>query len=218
MPHRILVVDDHPLHRRVLAQQLSTLGHRAVCADDADEAVLLWSAGRFDLALLASHRFDHASLARRLRAHDAAVVRRAAPIVAYGNTVAEGMAGTAMQAHWPMPMSLDALAMALGDVLRDDDGGTPPDLARWSLFERTSRADLSAARIALAGDDAPTLRASLHRIKGAAQMLQREAIAAACLAAEAAVHAADAATMRVLVDAIEATLDAEAAASAQGNR
>jgi CheY-like chemotaxis protein len=215
MPHRILVVDDHPLQRRVLAQQLEALGHRAVFADDADEAVLLWSAGRFDLALLASHLFDNASLARRLRAHDTALARRAAPIVAYGNTVAEGPRGTAVQAHWPMPMMLDALAIALRKVLHDDDL-PPPDPARWSLFEHTSRADLAAARAALAGDDAAGLRASLHRIKGAAQMLRRDAIAAACLAAEAAVHAVDAATMSMLVDAIEASLDADALP--QGNR
>jgi PAS domain S-box-containing protein len=48
---RILVVDDHPVNRMLLEQQLASLDHAAETAADGAEALAKWSSGRFRLVL-----------------------------------------------------------------------------------------------------------------------------------------------------------------------
>jgi two-component system, NarL family, sensor histidine kinase EvgS len=44
----ILVVDDYPANRVLLARQLSFLGHHIVTADDGEQGLALWQSGHFD--------------------------------------------------------------------------------------------------------------------------------------------------------------------------
>ena len=44
----ILVVDDYPANRLLLARQLSFLGHRITTAEDGVQGLALWQAGHFD--------------------------------------------------------------------------------------------------------------------------------------------------------------------------
>src|SRR6476620_7575071 len=87
MPHRILVVDAHPLNRLVVAEQLTTLGHAPLCVDDAEQALALLDASRFDLVVTACRMpgIDGFSLAVRI--NDLAIARgvEACPIVGYSN-------------------------------------------------------------------------------------------------------------------------------------
>ena len=48
----ILVVDDNPVNRQMLAQHVAQLGHRVRTADDGREALRLLREGEFDLVLL----------------------------------------------------------------------------------------------------------------------------------------------------------------------
>ena len=75
MPHRILVVDAHPLNRLVVAEQLATLGHAPLCVDDAEQALALLDAGHFDLVVAACRMpgTDGFSLAARM--NDLAIAR-----------------------------------------------------------------------------------------------------------------------------------------------
>ncbi len=50
--HRILVVDDDPLNRDLLQQRLTRDGYSVSTAEDADRALQLVDAGRYDLVLL----------------------------------------------------------------------------------------------------------------------------------------------------------------------
>lgn len=47
----ILVVDDYPANRMLLAQQLSYLGHRVIDAENGAQGLAAWRAGRFDVVI-----------------------------------------------------------------------------------------------------------------------------------------------------------------------
>jgi two-component system sensor histidine kinase EvgS len=47
----VLVVDDHPINRMVLARQVAALGYAAEIASDGMEALEMWNAGRYGLVI-----------------------------------------------------------------------------------------------------------------------------------------------------------------------
>ena len=47
----ILVVDDYPANRVLLAQQLSYLGHRVIDAENGAHGLVAWRAGRFNVVI-----------------------------------------------------------------------------------------------------------------------------------------------------------------------
>ena len=51
--HRILVVEPHALNRIVLTEQLGTLGHATLCAEDGEQALLLLATNEVDAMLVA---------------------------------------------------------------------------------------------------------------------------------------------------------------------
>ncbi|UCO98614.1 transporter substrate-binding domain-containing protein [Metapseudomonas lalkuanensis] len=66
---RVLVVDDHPVNRQILAQQLGFLGHEVVEAENGVDALAFWRAGHFDVVATDCHmpRMSGADLARAIR-------------------------------------------------------------------------------------------------------------------------------------------------------
>ena len=66
---RVLVVDDHPVNRLLLAQQLEHLGHTVAMATDGGEALQMWRPGEFDLVITDCNMpvLSGYSLARRIR-------------------------------------------------------------------------------------------------------------------------------------------------------
>jgi hypothetical protein len=106
-----------------------------------------------------------------------------------------------------MPTSTNALAASLRAALAMPRGPHEVASAQWPLFARTSNEDLRIARDALARNDRDALRETLHRIKGAAAMIGAQAIARACADGETAVLAgANAPTLRIALDAVDACL------------
>ncbi|NUS61349.1 MAG: response regulator, partial [Lysobacter sp.] len=85
MPHRILVVDTHPLNRLVIAEQLTTLGHVAITADDGDDALALFESGRFDLVLVECRMQGMNGFTLTTRIRDLAWARgeEACPVIGY---------------------------------------------------------------------------------------------------------------------------------------
>lgn len=73
-PLHILVVDDYPPNRRLLAQQLDYLGHSAVEAEEGAQGLKAWRAERFDLIMTdcAMPVMDGYELAQSIRAEEAA--------------------------------------------------------------------------------------------------------------------------------------------------
>jgi PAS domain S-box-containing protein len=69
----VLVVDDHPTNRALLAQQLHVLGYACELAENGLEALQAWRSGRFALVLTDCHMpgMDGYQLARHIRSEEA---------------------------------------------------------------------------------------------------------------------------------------------------
>uniref|UniRef100_UPI0022EA6AD9 PAS-domain containing protein n=1 Tax=Falsiroseomonas oryzae TaxID=2766473 RepID=UPI0022EA6AD9 len=137
IPQRLLVVDDHPVNREVLARQLELLGCEADMAEDGAQAFALWRDGRYRLALVDLHMpvMDGLDLARAIRRAEAADPAR--PRTALIAVTANALKGedercyaAGMDGFLPKPLALDALARALerhlpaaADAARDAEAG-----------------------------------------------------------------------------------------------
>jgi PAS domain S-box-containing protein len=80
----ILIVDDHPVNRELLQQQVEALGYAARTAVDGSDALAQWRAGGVSLVLTDCQmpRMSGYELARQIRAREAAEGTARAPIVA----------------------------------------------------------------------------------------------------------------------------------------
>lgn len=218
--HRILVVEPHALNRIVLTEQLATLGHATLCAEDGEEALLLLATTEVDAMLVACRMpgIDGFSLSSRVRDDARRRGVRALAVIGCSGEVdvdATLAAQSGMRDCLAMPTSTTTLAVALRAALANPRNDHEVANAQWRLFARTSEDDVRIARDALARNDRGTLRESLHRIKGAAAMIGAQAIARACADGEAAVSAgADAPTLGIAIDAVEACLSDAARAQA----
>jgi CheY-like chemotaxis protein len=86
---RILVVEDHPINREVIGQQLRLLGYRSTVCTNGQEAVTALEADTYDLVLTDCHMpvMDGFDLTRSIRASDRPSVREL-PVVGLTATVA----------------------------------------------------------------------------------------------------------------------------------
>ena len=87
----ILVVDDHPVNRRILARQLNVLGYAAQTASDGEEALKLWRHGGFGLVLTDCQMpgMDGYQLARAIRALEPRGAARVAIVACTANVAHE---------------------------------------------------------------------------------------------------------------------------------
>lgn len=81
----VLVVDDHPTNRKLLAIQLGLLGLRTELADSGRSALALWQHKHFDLVITDCHmpEMDGLELARTIRAAEFARTLPRTPIFAW---------------------------------------------------------------------------------------------------------------------------------------
>ena len=88
----ILVVDDHPVNRMLLKQQLEQLGLQAEIAAHGMMALSLWQAGHFNLIITDCHmpEMDGYELTRSIREIEQHEIRERVPIIAWtANVLAE---------------------------------------------------------------------------------------------------------------------------------
>ena len=80
----VLLVDDHPTNRTVIARQLALAGFASEAVEDGEAALEAWRSGRYALLLSDVHmpRMDGYALARRIREEEAARGLARTPIVA----------------------------------------------------------------------------------------------------------------------------------------
>jgi CheY-like chemotaxis protein len=83
-PPRVLVVDDHPVNRRVLVRQLELLGLAADTANDGGEALEAWTQQNYAAVLADIHMpgMDGYALVRCIRASEAERHKDRTPVVA----------------------------------------------------------------------------------------------------------------------------------------
>jgi len=116
----VLLVDDHPTNRLVIARQLALAGFASEAANDGVEGLEMWRSGRHALLLSDVHmpRMDGYELARRIRAEESARNLPHTPIVALTASALKGEAerclASGMDDYLAKPVSIASLAATLG--------------------------------------------------------------------------------------------------------
>lgn len=135
---RLLVVDDHPVNREVLARQLELLGCEADMAADGAQGLALWRAKRHPLVLVDLHMpvMDGLDMSRAVRRDEAASpgLPRTALIAVTANALKgedERCYAAGMDAFLAKPLALDLLSRTLARFLpaqtpRGEQPGPPP--------------------------------------------------------------------------------------------
>jgi signal transduction histidine kinase/DNA-binding NarL/FixJ family response regulator len=121
---RLLVVDDHPVNREVLARQLELLGCEADMAEDGAQGLALWRGKRHRLVLVDLHMpvMDGLDMSRAIRREEAASpgTPRTALIAVTANALKgedERCYAAGMDAFLAKPLALDLLSRTLARFL-----------------------------------------------------------------------------------------------------
>ncbi|AXK39062.1 ATP-binding protein [Crenobacter cavernae] len=128
----VLFAEDNPTNRKLIVKQLKLLGLDVDAAEDGEEALGLWRAGRYSLVLTDCHmpRIDGYRLAREIRAAEAP--GRRVPIVACtahaSSEEREACRDAGMDDFLTKPLTLDKLAQCLARWLAPTGmGGEAPE-------------------------------------------------------------------------------------------
>lgn len=192
---RILVVEDHPVSRQLLQEQLGLLGQHVIAAESGGRAMELFRASAFDLILtdLNMPGMDGYTLARALRAQG---TRK--PILAVTAHASEQERAACLRAGIDevlfKPLSIPALEQALAtyagkDISLSDAGAVHQDVERmlssgplperlWTALSHSFRQHMAAIRAGLAANDMTAARNGLHAIKGAFAMVHERQLKA----------------------------------------
>ena len=193
----VLLVDDHPINRRMLARQLNALGYAVVTAADGREAVALWQRGGF-AALITDCQMpvmDGYQLAAAIRRLEVGLGTRIPIIACTANVSRESRQQcfvVGMDEVITKPVELATLKLLLDQWLPlkqavkmdlpaaplATDFGALEDLVMGDKtmrdelldeFRRANADDLKAAARAVHNVSIDDLRRCAHRIKGAAR-------------------------------------------------
>ncbi|MDF3931049.1 transporter substrate-binding domain-containing protein [Pseudomonas citronellolis] len=149
---RVLIVDDHPANRLLLAQQLQHLGHSVVMATDGGEALQLWRPGEFDLVITDCNMpvLSGYSLSRRIREIERESGAARSPILGFTANAQPDEVGRCKDAGMDdclfKPISIEHLrvyleqvqrGMASASVVLDEVVGESGDLDMGALMEMT---------------------------------------------------------------------------------
>ncbi|MDE2121127.1 MAG: CHASE domain-containing protein, partial [Betaproteobacteria bacterium] len=129
----VLVAEDNPTNREVIALQLRHLGVQARITHDGAGALRCWEEGSYGALLTDLHMpgMDGLALAREIRRRESLTQRPRMPIIALtaaagSEELAQAMA-SGMDLHLAKPVELDALRAALAGVLGGDAPHETPD-------------------------------------------------------------------------------------------
>jgi len=187
---RVLVVDDHPVNRKLLQGQLVTLGYAADAAEEGASALRRCTDTRYDLVMtdLNMPGMDGYTLARVLRAQYPALPVVA--VTAHASAAEHARCAEAgIVAVLVKPVLLETIdrtvrrhahavpAQAAGRHTLVDlaEGPLPPDV--HALLDTSLAQSLAAAREAVARGDIPALRHELHSLRGAFATIHEHAVA-----------------------------------------
>lgn len=172
----ILIVDDHPTNRLVVARQLALAGYASEAVDDGAQGLERWRSGRYALVLSDVHMpvMDGYQMARALREEEMRAHRVRTPVVALTAAALKGEAERCLSAgmddYLAKPVSIAELAACLLKWLphtRAPETGTLPSLPIAPLPTslpqlHTPPSPLDPSVLAeLTGGDAADLRAVL---------------------------------------------------------
>ena len=121
---KVLVADDNPTNRKVIALMLTAAGVDAACVEDGRQAVDAWRAGGFDAILMDLRMpvMDGLEAIRTIRAEESAAgLRRALIVVLSANTSPADRAASAAAGaddHLGKPIDADTLISTLSAAPR----------------------------------------------------------------------------------------------------
>jgi CheY-like chemotaxis protein len=230
---RLLVADDHPVNVEVILRQLELLGLSADVAEDGAAALALWRQTHHAIVLLDLHMpvLDGFGLAEAIRREEVAHALPRSGLIAVTADALKGKEtrclAAGMDRFLPKPISLDALARALGRWIPDLAPATAPaEAASAALFDpRALRGLFGAGAPGLAAlmrtfaasatrdvasmraaPDAQGLAAAAHRLHGAARTAGAMFLAEQAARAEAAANAGDLTAARSAADGMDGLL------------
>lgn len=192
---RVLVVEDHPVNRELIGDQLDLLGYDACLAANAGEALQLYAAEQYDMVLtdLSMQGVDGYMLARMLREQGArlpivAVTAHASPEVRR-RCLAAGIDDVLLK-----PMSLREIDRIMRRHLAASHLRSSQPLQAAServlsarllqALRDSSEASFGQMRAACAQRRHDVVLEQLHAIKGAFAMQQQQSVVSACSALE----------------------------------
>ena len=131
----ILVVDDHPINRMVMRQQMHALGYAAEDVESGAEALERLQTGRFSLVLtdLNMPRMSGYDFTRRVREAELKAANGRIPIIACSANAITGVRQECLDAgmddYISKPLNLQVLSEKLGQWLPGAVTPTPPSAA-----------------------------------------------------------------------------------------
>ncbi|MDP9522191.1 transporter substrate-binding domain-containing protein [Pseudomonas putida] len=200
---RVLVVDDYPANRLLLAHQLDFLGHQVQVAEDGEQALRLWLRQPFDVVISDCNmpRLGGHALTRAIREHER---RRALPRCWVVGLTASAMEQERRHARAAgmdrclfKPLDLDMLTQTMRacEPRRRRAGKAQPvvDLAHLHKLVGNDQAALVTLMADLARSnrqdlimlghlaEGPAAFAELaHRVKGGARIVRAQAVVECC--------------------------------------
>ncbi|GLQ45800.1 hypothetical protein GCM10007862_08510 [Dyella lipolytica] len=196
----VLLVDDNPVNRELIQQQLETLGYTVDTAEDGVTALGLWRDGRYGIVLtdINMPNMNGYELTQQLRAKGVTQ-----PILAVTATALASEKARCKQAGINdlllKPLSLERLGEAMSRYFdRVSQPSVSPIKATWAskfpekvcrVFVESGTRDLDAIRDATHTRNQDALLERLHSLKGALLMLGERDVAEQCAVLETLIDA-----------------------------
>ncbi|MCX7168433.1 MAG: ATP-binding protein, partial [Rhodocyclales bacterium] len=186
----VLIVDDHPINRKLLARQIELLGLRAETTENGEAALAQWRTGRYAVVITDCHMpvMDGYALTRAIRGIEVDEARSRTPVFAWtANALAdeiENCQAAGMDELLVKPADLVQLKAVLRKWLPTGVAGSVDTLAAVSPAPTLVPVDVSVLA-ALVGDDPATIREFLLDFRTSATSIAAE-LSAACAAGAAA--------------------------------
>ncbi|WP_250548404.1 ATP-binding protein [Pseudomonas congelans] len=201
----LLVVDDMSANRLVLTGQLEFLGHQVTAVEDGKAALSSWCEGVFDAVITDCNMpgISGYALTQAIRQIEEKEQRQRCPVIGCTANAMSDEAARCEQAGMDglliKPLSLARLAQELADRVREPtfDIGTlqtmtqaNPQQMQRLLGElwKNLRHEHALLEPAVSANDWKTLGACLHRLKGAASLVDAVPLAKACAALDDSVR------------------------------
>lgn len=222
---RLLVVDDLSANRLVLTRQLEFLGHQVLPVDSGEAALQTWREQDFDAVITDCNMpgVTGYALTEAIRELEAQDMREHCPIIGCTanamNDERERCLRAGMDGLLIKPLSLERLANELDALVRERlfDIRTLRRMTQANqeqmqrllseLWKNLSE-ERETLQAAVDGGDWETLGAALHRLKGAACLVDAVPLARACAALAGCVADECRATLAQHWAALESTMDA----------
>jgi PAS domain S-box-containing protein len=231
----LLVADDHPTNRALIARQMQLLGLPVELAENGNQALAKWKHGDYALIVTDVHMpvMDGFELAQAVREIEAREGRKHTPILAWTAAAMDEEVARARAAgmddllvkptelaelrrtlsRW-LPFAatngqapLPALDAVLDrNVLGQLAEGAEEERLILADFLHQTRGDLAALAAALDADDGAAAARQAHRIKGASRMVGASRLAARAARAEDAARRQDFQAARARLNEMEADL------------